>query len=91
MQYSLTSYIKTTMAQARFEKLEDGTFVGRIPKCKGVIAFGKTLRECRIELQSAMEDWIVLGLKMGHKLPVIDGINLNERPRRASVAAMQKA
>jgi len=79
------------MAQARFEKLEDGTFVGRVPKCKGVIAFGKTLRECREELQSVMEDWIVLGLKMGHKLPVIDGINLNERPRRASVVSMQKA
>ena len=79
------------MAQAKFERLEDGTYVGRIPKCKGVIAFGETLRECREELQLVMEDWMLLGLKMGHKLPVIDGINLNERPRRASMVAMQKA
>ncbi|MBC6436014.1 type II toxin-antitoxin system HicB family antitoxin, partial [Nostoc sp. HG1] len=34
------------MAQAIYDKLEDGTFAGRIPVCKGVIAFTSTLREC---------------------------------------------
>ncbi|WP_370496097.1 hypothetical protein [Trichodesmium erythraeum] len=27
-------------------KLEDDTFVGRIPCCKGVVAFVSTLRHC---------------------------------------------
>ena len=40
---------------------------------KGVIAFGKTLRECENELQSTLEDWIFIGLKLGHPLPVLVG------------------
>lgn len=40
---------------------------------KGVIAFGKTLRECENELQPTLEDWIFIGLKLGHPLPVLVG------------------
>ena len=69
----LTGYIDMALARAEYDKLEDGTFSGRIPGYKGVIAFGKTLRECEDELQSTLEDWIFVGLKLGHPLPVIDG------------------
>ena len=64
------------MAYAVYDKLEDGTFAGRIPQCKGVVAFGATLRECENELRSTLEDWILVGLKLGHHLPVIAEINL---------------
>jgi predicted RNase H-like HicB family nuclease len=57
--------------------------------CKGVIAFGKTLRECEEELRSVLEDWILLGFKLKHPLPVIDEIDLNEEPQDESLAAMQ--
>ncbi|BAZ48384.1 hypothetical protein NIES4103_09920 [Nostoc sp. NIES-4103] len=43
----------------------------RIPACQGVVAFGLTLRECEDELRSTLEDWILLGLKLEHELPVI--------------------
>lgn len=66
----------------KYDKLEDGTFSGRIPKCKGVIAFAKSLRECEHELHSTLEDWILVGLKLGHRLPVINEISLNRRPHR---------
>ena len=46
----LTGYIGMALSRAEYDKLEDGTFSGRIPGCKGVIAFGKTLRECENEL-----------------------------------------
>ena len=84
----LTGYIGCAMSRAEYDKLEDGTFSGRIPGCKGVIAFGKTLRECENELQSTLEDWIFVGLKLGHKLPVIDGFDLNKEPTHESVAAV---
>ena len=84
----LTGYIDMALARAEYDKLEDGTFSGRIPGCKGVIAFGKTLRECESELQSTLEDWIFVGLKLGHPLPVIDGFDLNKEPVCESVAAM---
>ena len=84
----LTGYIDVALSRAEYDKLEDGTFSGRIPGCKGVIAFGKTLRECENELQSTLEDWIFVGLKLGHPLPVIGGFNLNKEPVYESVAAM---
>lgn len=46
LQNIFTGYIENALSQAEYDKLEDGTFSGRIPSCKGVIAFGKTLREC---------------------------------------------
>jgi predicted RNase H-like HicB family nuclease len=73
------------MAQAEYDKLEDGTFSGRIPACQGVVAFGATLRQCQDELRSTLEDWIFVGLKSGHSLPVIAGIDLNKEPTRESV------
>ena len=65
----LSEYIAQAMAQAVYDKLEDGTFSGRIPSCKGVVAFGDTLREYEEELRSTLEDWVLVGLKLGHFLP----------------------
>ncbi len=78
--FILSDYVDKAISQAVYDKLEDSTFVGKIPACKGVIAFGETLRECEDELRSTLEDWILLGLKLRHSLPVIDGIDLNEEP-----------
>ena len=79
----LTGYIESALFQAEYDKLS-----GRIPGCKGVIAFGNSLRECESELQSILEDWILVGLKLGHLLPVIEGFDLNKEPTDESVAAM---
>ena len=76
------------MAHAEYDKLDDGTYGGRIPHCKGVIAFGDTLRECEDELRSILEDWILLGLKLGHHLPVISKIDLNMEPAHEHIKAM---
>lgn len=83
--YILSEYIDSAMSQAIYDKLEDATFVGRIPSCKGVIAFASTLRQCENELRSTLEDWILLGLKFGHTLPIINNIDLNKEPVRESV------
>ena len=76
------------MANAVYDKLEDNTFTGRIPPCKGVLAFGAALRECEDELRSTLEDWILVGLKLGHPLPVIAGIDLNKEPAYEPVDAV---
>jgi predicted RNase H-like HicB family nuclease len=80
--YILSTYMDQAMADAVYDKLEDGTFAGRIPTCKGVVAFGGTLRGCEDELRSTLEDWILVGLKLGHSLPVIGGVDLNKEPTR---------
>jgi predicted RNase H-like HicB family nuclease len=88
MRFVLTDYVCQALSKAIYDKLADGTYAGKIPPCPGVIAFGNGLAECEAELRSTLEDWILLGLKLGHSLPVIDGINLNKEPHRDPVAAV---
>ena len=77
-EYILSDYINEALAQAVYEKLDDETYAGKIPICIGVIAFGKTLTECEEELHSTLEDWVLMGLKQDHDLPIIKSINLNQ-------------
>jgi hypothetical protein len=44
--------------------------------------------ECEEQLRSTLKDWIWLGLKLGHRLPVIGDIDLNKEPVRESVDAL---
>jgi len=88
IRFTLTEYINQALANAIYDKLEDGTFAGRIALCKGAMAFAPTLRECQDELRSTLEDWILVGLKLSHPLPVISGIDLNKESRHEPVEAV---
>jgi predicted RNase H-like HicB family nuclease len=72
----LTSYIKAAMGRARYEILPDRSFYGEIPGFSGVYASAPALEACREQLQEVLEGWIVLGLRLGHTLPEVDGIRL---------------
>ena len=78
----LTTYIDKAMRLAHYEVMESGRIFGSISCCKGTWAEADSVEECREELQSVLEDWILLGLHLGHRLPVIDGITLNRTQRR---------
>jgi predicted RNase H-like HicB family nuclease len=84
----LTGYIESALTEAVYDKLEDGSFFGKIPSCVGVVAFGKTLRECEYELHSTLEEWILLGLKLGHPLPIFKDFDLNRVQNHESMAAL---
>ncbi len=83
--YVLSEYVELAMRDAVYDKLEDATFSGRIPSCPGVLAFASTLKECEEELRSTLEDWVLVGLKLRHHLPVIGNIDLNKEPVREPV------
>ena len=86
--YILSDYLQKAMAEAEYDKLEDATFFGKIPSCKGVVAFGASLRECENELHSTLEDWVLVGLKLGHELPVVANIDLNMTPSHEPVESV---
>ena len=74
----LTAYINAAMRSAHYELLESGEgYIGKIPGLQGVFANADTLEACRDELGEVLEEWIILGLKMNHHIPDIDGIELN--------------
>ena len=66
----LITYIQNAMRLAKYEILEDGQYYGEIPDFHGVWAQAENLETCRDELHSVLEDWLSLGLRMRHELPV---------------------
>jgi predicted RNase H-like HicB family nuclease len=66
---ALVQVVTLAMRQAHYETLEDGTIYGEIPGFQGVYAQATTEEECREELQSGLEGWIMLGLQLGHEIP----------------------
>ena len=74
----LTEYIERAMSKAVYEKLEDGIYCGKIPECQGTIAFNETLYQCQSELRSVLEGWILVKIRHGDQLPIIDGLDLSK-------------
>lgn len=66
--YMLIEYINKAVSKAVYEKLEDGTYLGKIPQCPGVIAFAETLYECQEEVRSVLEGWLIVKWRHGDKL-----------------------
>jgi predicted RNase H-like HicB family nuclease len=88
VRFVLSECVTRAMERVSYDKLEDGTYSGVIPQCRGVVAFSETLRGCEAELQSVLEDWILLGRKLGNDLPVMEGIDLNREPTVAATEAL---
>ena len=65
----LLRFIAKKMKEAQYNVLEDGTYFGEIPGLKGIWANGKHLENCRNQLQEVLEDWILLKIKFGEKIP----------------------
>lgn len=79
----LIEYIQTAMHRAQYELMENGHFFGNIPECPGAWGEGATLEACRDELQSVLEDWIMIRLRRGLDIPSINGVDINPQPEYA--------
>lgn len=77
----IQEYLHKAMEAAHYELLEDDEgFYGEIPGATGVWATGSTLEACRKELSEVLEEWILIGIAMGHDLPEFDGVTLKVKP-----------
>ncbi|OHA04081.1 MAG: antitoxin HicB [Candidatus Sungbacteria bacterium RIFCSPHIGHO2_02_FULL_52_23] len=65
----LSEYLTKKLKEARYKLLKDGSYFGEIPGLRGVWANAKKLEDCREELQSALEDWILFHIKDGSPVP----------------------
>ena len=80
----LAEYIEIAMRDAVYEVLEDdGSYFGTVPGFQGAWANADTTEECRKELAEVLEDWILLGIKLGHEIPVLPSIDLMSREKTA--------
>jgi len=62
----LPAYINAAMRKAHYEILPDNEgYFGKIEGPQGVWANADSLEACREELREVLEEWILLGIKMG--------------------------
>jgi predicted RNase H-like HicB family nuclease len=84
----LTEYIEAAMKRAKYKLLaDDEGYFGTIPGFRGLWGHADTLRKCRKDLRGALESWLIVSFRLDMNVPVVAGINLNQRkPRRRKVA-----
>ncbi len=73
----ISEYINAAMRKAHYELLpEDKLYYAEIPGFEGVYATAENLEDCREELQSVLEDWLLLSIHKNLSVPVMDNISL---------------
>lgn len=73
----IREYIEAAMKKARYEFLsESRVYYGEIPGLKGVYSYAETLEECKKELEEVLEEWILIRVSKGLKIPKIDGVEI---------------
>ena len=65
----LIDYIEKKLKSAHYKILEDKTFFAEIPGLRGIWANAKNLEECREELREVLEDWLLIKIQDGDKIP----------------------
>lgn len=73
-----SEYIAAALERAIYKTIdsEDPIFVS-IPELPGAWATGKTVEEARRELIEVIEEWVFLGIRLGHPIPSIGGHSIN--------------
>src|SRR5262249_41458932 len=73
----INDYLHGAMRRAKYEFLpNDKVYYGEIPGFNGVYATAKNLEDCREELLSVLEDWILFSVSKNLPLPTVDDMSL---------------
>ena len=73
----LFEYTRGALEKAEYKKLDDSTWYAEIPGFEGVWANSTSVEECRKELIEVLEEWLILKLKDGDTVPVVNDIDIN--------------
>ena len=67
----IRQYVEEALRGARYDKLEDGTFYGEVPRLRGVLAAAETLEDCRDQLAEVVEEWVLMRVAKGLAVPAL--------------------
>ncbi len=73
----LLRYCSEALEQAVYKQLEDGSWFAEIPGFQGIWANSATVEATRAELFEVLQEWLLLKLKDGDVLPVVNDIDFN--------------
>jgi predicted RNase H-like HicB family nuclease len=82
----ISDYVEKALQKAHYEIIEDAEpFYGEVAELQGVWATGKTLEECRSNLASTIEGWILVRISRHLNIPELDGITITT-PKEMNLA-----
>ena len=83
----IRKYMQAAMDKAKFEMIDDPEpYYGSISGLRGVWATGKTLEECRRNLEDVLDGWIVLRLQRKMPIPPVRGLTIRPLQKIAANA-----
>ncbi len=75
----LIQYIHAALERAKYEIIDDEEpYYGEVTELEGVWATGKTLEECRRNLEEVIDEWLIFRLRNGLPIPRIGNYMIKE-------------
>ena len=72
----ITTYVDQALRRARYAQVDDGLFCATVSGLQGVIATGRTLESCRDQLAEIVEEWVLVRVARGLRVPRLGGIRV---------------
>jgi predicted RNase H-like HicB family nuclease len=67
----ISEYVQAALHRALYETIDRDTVCGTVPGLPGVVATGRSLEACRAELVGVIEEWILIRVSRGLRIPRI--------------------
>ncbi len=74
----ITRYLERALRRARYRRI-DGIYCATVPGLPGVIATGSTREACRAQLSEVVEEWVLVRVARGLRVPPLDGATIEVR------------
>lgn len=84
--FSLLRYVDAALAQAEYERDENGIIIAQIPDAAGFFAQGETFEDARTNLRDVIEGNVLLALQLGFAIPTIEGVAIEEQDAQTVTA-----
>ncbi|MDD2754192.1 MAG: type II toxin-antitoxin system HicB family antitoxin [Methanothrix sp.] len=77
-----SEYIGAALRLAKYESLENGSYMATVEGLRGVIATGETIEKCREDLIEVIEEWIAIRLQRVFAITSLEGytIGVSQEP-----------
>ena len=69
-------YVRVALSYVTYSPNDDGSWTVEIPVLPGCITWGKNRSEAALMAEDAVQGWLVIALRFGDEIPLIDGYGL---------------
>jgi predicted RNase H-like HicB family nuclease len=71
----ITRFLDRALRRAQYRQV-DGAFFATVRGLRGVIATGPSLEACRDQLAEVVEEWVLVRVARGLRVPTLDGVTV---------------